>query len=115
MYSVLCGIHFTIWSPPRIPGYGLNGEYFCALFCRVFSCDFFFFVLFLIFFPSQPKKGQEKKLERTLCKLYSYLGETYDDGEDEKDEKTQLLLGQEKFFPYVFLELDIGFGNDKQN
>jgi len=58
-----------------------------------------------------PRKGQERKLERTLCKLYSYLGATFNDEEgEEKDEKASALLGQEKFFPYVFLELDINFG-----
>jgi len=59
-----------------------------------------------------PKKGYEKKLEKTLCKLYSYLGESFNDDNDdeEKDEKTTQILGQEKFFPYVFLEIDVSFG-----
>jgi len=63
-----------------------------------------------------PKRNQERKLEKTLCNLYEYLGNTYDDKneEEEKDEKTAALLGQEKFLPYVFLELDVSFGS-KQN
>jgi len=61
-----------------------------------------------------PRKGQEKKLEKTLCKLYSYLGENFEDLEDldkdDKDNKAAMLLGHEKFFPFVFLDLDVGFG-----
>jgi len=57
-----------------------------------------------------PKKGAERKLEKQLCELYKHLGEIYkDDDEEEKDEKAVAILGQEKFFPYVFLELDINF------
>jgi len=59
-----------------------------------------------------PKKGQEKKLEKVLCKEFHYLGtvEEPTNEEEEKDEKTFALLGHEKFFPYVFLELDLTFG-----
>jgi len=59
-----------------------------------------------------PRKGQEKKLEKTLCRLYSYLG-TFTEDEEEGDEKAAALLGQDKFFPYVFLELDIHYHGRK--
>lgn len=61
-----------------------------------------------------PKKGSEKKLERTLVDIYSYLGDNFDNKDDDKqDEKHAAILGQEKFFPYVFLEMDLTFGTRK--
>lgn len=59
-----------------------------------------------------PKKGQEKKLEKVLCREFDYLGrvEDIEKEDEEKDEKTVALLGQEKYFPYVFLELELTFG-----
>jgi len=59
-----------------------------------------------------PKKGQEKKLEKVLCREFNYLGQVDDEEKDdeEKDDKAIALLGQEKFFPYVFLDLDLTFG-----
>jgi len=56
-----------------------------------------------------PKKGHERKLEKKLCEFYSYLGEDFGNEEDVTDEKSNILLGQEKFFPYVWSEIDIDF------
>jgi len=55
-----------------------------------------------------PKKGSEKKLEKCLCQLYSYLGRDFDKDDKELeglDEGKVALLGIDKFYPYVFSEI----------
>jgi len=56
-----------------------------------------------------PKKGQEKKLEKKLCQHYQHLGRFEQDDKEmaNMDESKVALLGAEKFFPYVFLEINI--------
>ena len=57
-----------------------------------------------------PKKGKEKVLEKALIDLYKHLGrdETADEPMTaEEEQKNAALLGQEKFFPFVFLEINL--------
>eukprot|EP01125_Pyxidicula_operculata_P006610 TRINITY_DN2281_c0_g1_i1.p1 TRINITY_DN2281_c0_g1~~TRINITY_DN2281_c0_g1_i1.p1 ORF type:complete len:395 (-),score=86.38 TRINITY_DN2281_c0_g1_i1:33-1187(-) len=58
-----------------------------------------------------PKKGQEKRLEKSLCKLYSYLGRDFEEDEKEianaSEDAKGALVGVEKFFPFVFLEINL--------
>jgi len=57
-----------------------------------------------------PKKGKDKALEKALVDLYRHLGrpDTLEDGGAEEEQKNAALLGaQEKFFPFVFLEIDL--------
>jgi len=60
-----------------------------------------------------PKKGQEKRLERTLVKLYPYLGRGFQDDdktiEGASEEAKGALAGIEKFYPYVFLDINLEF------
>jgi len=56
-----------------------------------------------------PKKGKEKALEKCLVDLYKHLGRADADeaANDEEQQKNAALLGAEKFFPFVFLEVDL--------
>jgi len=64
------------------------------------------FVVILIL----PKKGQEKKLIKFLIKYYGYLGDDYNDREDEALPVTDDKIGgqNEKYFPFVHLEINLG-------
>jgi V-type H+-transporting ATPase subunit C len=60
-----------------------------------------------------PKKGKEGSLEKALVELYRHLGRGDASGDDgntvtEEETKNMALLGpQERFFPFVFLEIDL--------
>jgi len=56
-----------------------------------------------------PKKGKESGLEKTLIDLYKHLGraDSGDDGMTEEEQKNAAIIGTEKFYPFVFLEIDI--------
>lgn len=57
-----------------------------------------------------PRKGKERALEKALVELYRHIGraDALDDGVTEEEVKNVALLGpQEKFFPFVFLEIDL--------
>lgn len=60
-----------------------------------------------------PRKGKEKALEKALVDLYRHLGRAdVSDGDaasvTEEEQKNAAILGaQEKFFPFVFLEIDL--------
>jgi len=58
-----------------------------------------------------PKKGKEKNLEKVLVDLYKHLAIGREEDNEQltaEDElKNAALLGSDKFFPYIFLEINI--------
>jgi len=59
-----------------------------------------------------PKKGAEKKLVKTLCDHYRDLGGQFNDAEDDAvltTEEKNSGTGADKFFPFIYLEIDLSF------
>jgi len=56
-----------------------------------------------------PKKGNDKKIMKMLCKEYSYLGGEFSEDPDSAaaapEEKNA--LQNEKFFPFVFIDVNL--------
>jgi len=54
------------------------------------------------------KKTSETKLRKALNEIFAHLGSGYLDEKDKDDDLNSPLM-QEKFYPYVYLEIDVDF------
>jgi len=54
-----------------------------------------------------PKRGSEKKLIKNLCKIYEHLAGGFNDREDEAAGPEEKAMANEKYFPFVHLDINL--------